>query len=159
MDRWLGSLLTIGALVLYFLVAPAQVAMPKVRLGSQEGAFALSPLFFPRLVAVGVGLLGGLLFFRGRSRPDTLRAGEGFRLPRQDAARVGGTLALLVLYLAGLDTLGYLLATPLALVALKVFLGARRWVVIGAVAVVTTVAIYLGFQKGMSIILPEGTLF
>jgi len=155
-DRWLGSVFVLGALLLYFVVAPGQVSMPRLRLGEGGGTFVLSPLFFPRLVAVALGLLGALLFVRGRSREEALRDGEGFALSGAELARIGGTVLIMVLYLAALEPLGYLLATPLALAALMVFLGSRRWGLIIVVAIAATAVVYVGFRKGMLILLPGG---
>jgi hypothetical protein len=156
MDRWLGSGLILGALAFYLVVVPAQVAIPRLRVGGGEGGIAASPLFFPRVIAVALGILGVLLFLRGRSRDETARDGEGFRVVRREAVRVGGTLAILVLYVLSLPLLGYLVATPLAQAGLMAFLGFRRWGLIAALAVLTTAVVYVGFRWGMLILLPEG---
>lgn len=158
MDRTLGLFLVLGAALLYFLIAPAQVSMPRVRLG-EGGAFFLSPLFFPRLVAVGLAFLGFLLLLRGLPRADALRDGEGIHLPRRGAARAAGAVLILVLYIVSLGPVGYLVVTPLALMGLMLLLGARGWGSMLGVALGTTAAIYLGFQWGMLIILPEGIFY
>lgn len=158
MDRWVGSALILGAVLLY-LVVPAQVSVPKIRVGGGEGGIASSALFFPRVVAVALGFLGLLLFLRGRSRLETVRDGEGFRVGGREAVRIGGTLSIMVLYVASLPVLGYLLATPLAQAAMMVFLGFRRWGVIAALAVLTTAVVFVGFRWGMLILLPEGMVY
>jgi putative tricarboxylic transport membrane protein len=158
MDRWLGAGLVAAALVLYVVVLPAQIATPRFQVGGGVGGLAASPLFFPRLTAVVLGLLGAVLFLRGRTRAETLADGEGFAFGPGPAGRVGGVALLLVLYLALLDPVGYLLLTPPALAALMAFLGFRRWPVVVPVAVLTTAVVYYGFRWGMKILLPEGLL-
>lgn len=158
MDRWLGAALVLAALLLFFVVLPAQIVTPRIEVGGGVGGAVAHPLFFPRFIAAVLGFFGVIIFLRGNSRTDTLRDGEGFSIGATDAARVGGTAAILVAYSALLDVVGYLLLTPVALASLAVFLGFRRWLVITAVAVGVTVVIYLGFRFGMKILLPEGLL-
>jgi hypothetical protein len=158
MDRWVGGGLVAAALVLYLVVLPAQVTIPRIQVGGGMGGVAASPLFFPRLMALFLGLLGAVIFLRGQSRAETLADGEGFPFSRGPAVRVGGTVLLLVLYLALLEPVGYVLVTPVVAVALMTFLGFRRWGITVAVALLTTVLIYAGFRWGMKILLPEGLL-
>ena len=158
MDRWLGAALVAAALLLFFVVLPAQIATPRIAVGGGVGGAVAHPLFFPRLIAVLLGFFGVLIFLRRRSRAETLRDGEGFAVGATEAARVGGTVAILVAYSALLDVVGYVLLTPVALASLAVFLGFRRWPVITAVAVGVTALVYVGFRFGMKILLPEGLL-
>ncbi|MGH7314049.1 MAG: tripartite tricarboxylate transporter TctB family protein, partial [Candidatus Rokuibacteriota bacterium] len=126
--------------------------------GGGTGGVAASPFFFPRFIAVVLGLLGAFLLLRGHTRAETLRAGEGFAFAPEPAQRVGGAALILVVYLGLLDTVGYLLLTPVALATLIVFLGFRRWPVVVSVAMLTPAAVYYGFRWGMKILLPEGLL-
>jgi len=157
-DRWLGGALVLGALLFYFVVVPAEIVIPRFQVGGGVGGAAASPLFFPRLMAGLLGFLGVLIFLRRQSRAETLHAGEGFAFGRIQAVRVGGTAAILVVYLALLDQIGYVLLTPVALASLSLFLGFRRWLTLVIVAVAVPATIYLGFRFGMKILLPEGLL-
>ena len=158
MDRWLGGAFVLAALLFYFVVVPAEVVMPRIQVGGGVGGVAASPLFFPRLIAGLLGFLGILIFLRGQSRAETLHAGEGFAFVQTQAIRVGGTAAILVVYLALLDLIGYVLLTPVALAGLSLFLGFRRWLTLVIVAVAVPATIYLVFRFGMKILLPEGLL-
>lgn len=158
MDRWLGGGLVLAALVLYFWIVPAEIVSPRIEVGGGVGGIAASPLFFPRLMAAVLGLLGAILFVRGHTRERNLRDGEGFVVDGGETLRVAGAAAILIAYLALLETIGYLLLTPLALVALCVFLGYRNWRVLLPTAAVFTVLVYYGFRYGMKILLPEGLL-
>jgi putative tricarboxylic transport membrane protein len=158
MDRWLGAGLVAAAVILYVVVVPAQTAIPRFPVGGGVGGVAASPLFFPRFVAVVLGLLGAFLFLRSRTRAETLRAGEGFAFGPEPARRVAGAVLILALYLVLLDPVGYLLLTPVALGVLIGFLGFRRWPVVVLVAVLTPAVVYYGFRWGMKILLPDGLL-
>jgi hypothetical protein len=157
-DRWLGGALLLGAVLLYFVVVPAEIVLPRIQVGGGVGGAASSPLFFPRLMAVVLGFLAVLILLRGRSRAETLLAGEGFAFGRGQAVRVCGTAAILAAYLALLDSIGYLLLTPVALAGLSILLGFRRWLTLAIVAVFVPTTIYVGFRFGMKILLPEGLL-
>ena len=158
MDRWLGGALVFAALLLFFVVVPAEIVMPRFQVGGGVGGVAASPLFFPRLMAGLLGFLGILIFLRGQTRAQTLDAGEGFAFGKAQAVRVGGTAVILAVYLALLDPIGYVVLTPVALASLSLFLGFRRWLILAIVAVAVPATIYLGFRFGMKILLPEGLL-
>lgn len=158
MDRWIGGGIVVTAIALFVWVLPAQIAIPRFEVGGGVGGIAASPLFFPRLMAALLGTLGAVIFVRGHSRSRALRDGEGFAFEPSEAVRVAGATVILIAYAGLLETVGYLLLTPVTLVALCVFLGFRRWFAVLATAVGLTALIYLGFRYGMKILLPEGLL-
>lgn len=158
MDRWVGGGIAVAATALFVWVLPAQITIPRIEVGGGVGGIAASPLFFPSLMAALLGALGFIIFLRGHSRSRNLRDGEGFAFERSEALRVAGTAAILIGYAVLLETVGYVLLTPVTLVALSVFLGFRRWWVLLVTAVGFTALVYIGFRYGMKILLPEGLL-
>ena len=158
MDRWVGAGIAAFALLLYVVIIPAQVEVPRFEVGGGLGGVAASPLFFPRLIAVVLGVLGASLFVRAYTRARSLANGEGFPFVLQESLRVVGTVAIVAVYAALLETIGYVLLTPVALVALCVFLGYRRWTVTLVTAAGFTAIVYGIFRFGMKILLPEGLL-
>ena len=158
MDRWVGGGIVVAATALFVWVLPAQITFPRIEVGGGVGGIAASPLFFPGLMAVLFGTLGVIIFLRGHPRERNLRDGEGFAFEPGEAIRVAGTAAILIAYALLLETFGYLLLTPVTLVALCVFLGYRRWLVVLITAAGFTVLVYVGFRYGMKILLPEGLL-
>lgn len=158
MDRWLGAGLVAASLLLLFVVIPSQITVPKIAIGGGSGGIVASPLFFPSLMAITIGCLGALVFLRGHSRSRALANGEGFPFEAEQIYRIGGTVILLGLYLYLLEDVGYVLLTPVALVALSAFLGFRRWATLIFVSIVFTVVVYVGFRYGMKVFLPEGLL-
>ena len=158
MDRWVGGGILVAAMVLFVWVIPAQITIPRFEVGGGVGGIAASPLFFPRLMAALLGILGIVILVRGHTRERNLRDGEGFPFEPGEVLRVAGAAAIVIAYTLLLETVGYLLLTPVALVALCVFLGFRRWFVLLLTAVVFTALVYVGFRYGMKILLPEGLL-
>lgn len=65
-------------------------------------------------------------------------------------------LALLVFYLVLLEFVGYLVTTPLALMAMFRLLGVRRPVVNVVISLVTTLLVWLLFSELMRIPMPPG---
>jgi len=156
MDRWVGGGIVATAIVLYVWLIPSQIAVPRIEVGGGVGGIAASPLFFPRLMAVLLGMFGASLFLRARSRAQTLGDGEGFAFASDQATRVAFTAVVLGVYTALLETVGYLLLTPVTLIALCVFLGYRSWGTLLATAAGFTAVVYYGFRIGMKVLLPEG---
>src|SRR3990172_983613 len=145
MDRWIGGGIVFAAMALFVWVIPSQITIPRFEVGGGVGGIAASPLFFPRLMAALLGTLGVIIFLRGHSRERNLRDGEGFAFEHSEALRLAVTAAILIVYAVLLETVGYLLLTPVTLVALCVFLGFRRWFVLLVTAVGFTALVYLGF--------------
>ena len=158
MDRWVGAGIVAFASLFYVVIIPAQVTVPAFEVGGGVGGLAASPLFFPRFMAVVLGALGASLFVRGYSRSRSLAHGEGFPFVASESVRVAGTVAILAIYAALLDTVGYVLLTPVVLVALSAFLGYRRWWLMAATAIMFPALVYAIFRYGMKILLPEGLL-
>ena len=156
MDRWLGSGIAAAALLLYFWIIPSEIVSPKIEVGGGVGGIAASPLFFPRLMAALLGVLGLFVFARGHARERNLLDGEGFAIDLGELGRIAGAAAILIVYAALLESVGYLLLTPIALVAMCVFLGYRGWFVLMLTSAGFTVLVYYGFRYGMKILLPEG---
>lgn len=156
MDRILGGAFVAAALLLYFVVIPADIAIPKFEVGGGVGGIAASPIFFPRLSAALLGFLGAILFVRGHTRARSLADGEGFLFVPHEVTRFVGSAAILVAYAVLLEPVGYLVMTPIVLVALCAFLGFRQWVMTCVTSVIFTAVVYYGFRYGMKILLPEG---
>ncbi len=66
--------------------------------------------------------------------------------------------AVVLAYLALMPTVGFPIATGVALVVLFALLGERRWPVTIGIAAATTAVLYFGFAKGLAVRLPLGLL-
>ena len=113
----------------------------------------LGPTFFPRLLAGALGAAALALIWRAlsnRSDPEPLRP-----------VRVGlfaGTLALTLVYVLLLPSLGYPIATALFLAAMIATLGYTRLVGLVGTSVGVTAVLYLVFVRALHVLVPMGPL-
>jgi putative tricarboxylic transport membrane protein len=61
-------------------------------------------------------------------------------------------------YIQTMDFIGFLIATPVYLAILMIGSGSRRWKEIALISVLTSIGIYLFFDKIFQVILPSGKL-
>jgi len=119
----------------------------------------LSPAFLPILITwfliiTGAVLIGQCIWKRKRRKPafhvswDREEKNHGLKI-----------LSVSILYVYFISTLGYIVATPLALVAFMILMGARRWRTLLITVGLFTSLIYLIFEYFLKISLPMGTLF
>ena len=113
----------------------------------------LGPAFFPRLLALTLGVLAVLLIVRalaGRSDPS--------RPPPIRGGIFAGVLGLMLAYALLMPRLGFLLATPALLGGVIWLLGVRRWPTLVAAAAGITAALYVIFGRALHVLLPMGPL-
>lgn len=109
----------------------------------------------PRMIAVALGVLGLTQLLR----PEEVEA-----LPRGGAAlRVGGILALLFVYVALFEALGFLIATGLFLLGALLLAGIKQVPYLILVPVGVSVVLFYLFSELLEVSLPrrflEGLLF
>lgn len=150
LDRWLGPCITLLALGWLWL---AYTYIPGARGEGEPG-----PRAFP--VVLGATLLGlGLIisltaWLRSPRKPPavTVKAVSG-----REAGIVAGTFLLLIFYAFVMDKLGFLIATPLAvLLAMRGLLGMREWRFMLMFAAGITATCWLFFVKLLETPLPHG---
>lgn len=112
---------------------------------------------FPRLLGLGLGLLGALQLV-AELRPAAADRGS-FPWPRGRYRRQVLTVGLAVIgYLAAMPWLGFALTTLLFSLAVICVLGDYRWPVAGAAALLTAGLSTLVFQVWLDLKLPGGWL-
>jgi len=142
--------LVIGFALLAFTAVYAQQSF-LIRRGFASDR--LGPAFFPRLLALALGVLALLLITRalaGRSdlsRPPAIRTGV-----------FAGVLALMVAYAFLMPRVGFLIATPVLLGAVIRILGLRNWTTLVGTALGVTVVLYVIFGRALHVLLPMGPL-
>lgn len=144
-DALIGAFLIILGIVV-FLYARTLPAMP----GQQYGAAV-----FPMLVACGLGGCGVVLSASGMRRWEGAMFLADWTGDPRAWARVGGAIALVLLYIFGADYLGFVITCALILVALFLMLSVRWWLAI-IIALVVTVAIERSFGSLLLVPLPRG---
>jgi len=141
----LGGALVIFCFFLfcYLVVFPAQVETP--------GGFGVSALLFPNSL-----LFLGLLF-SGLLALDHIRRRKTYGYSKMNytaAIRVCSYVIGMVLYILGLEYLGFMISSILGILGFCILLGERKMVVVGPLAVLAPLAIYLLFEHGLGVQLP-----
>lgn len=113
-----------------------------------------SPYLFPTLISVFGLLLTVSLIMDGLQE---LRSGEEKKKNTGSKRNLTGVLVLIaasLVYYLLMPILHFIPATILFLAALFIYLGERKWWKIALLAVITTLAIYALFGKGLNVRLP-----
>lgn len=150
-----GFYLLLGLLVVFVLIPigvdePSNVQYPP-----------LAPSYWPRIICLGLAALGVVMLIRSYVE---FRKGEASAAMSEGAAsdrtqwRAIVVIGLGFVLYAVLETLGFVLATAIALVILMLIAEERRPHIILPVAVGVPLALYLFFTKAASIPIPSGIL-
>ena len=146
--------------VIFFLIAVAlYVGSYAIVVTTND---AMGPQFFPRTVAVIMGLLAVVQVAGGLKKEKREQGDEG---TGGFNARAAATIAILFAYALLVQTVGFIIMTALYLMAQILLLlpekrlKSRKGIVITAVvSVVTPIFIYELFYRAFSIFLPTGLL-
>jgi putative tricarboxylic transport membrane protein len=147
LDRWLGPCITLLALIWLWL---AYTYIPGARGEGEPG-----PRAFPVVLGatlLGLGLIISVSAWLRKSPAVTVKA-----VSARETGIVAGTFLLLILYAFVMEKLGFLIATPLAvLLAMRGLLGMREWRFMLLFAVGITATCWLFFVKLLETPLPHG---
>jgi hypothetical protein len=136
--------------VFLFAVIPSEVERPPVLFGQKSNG--LDPAFFPQLVAACF-LLVGLWYLHASFR---LNDENGFRgLKRDNYFSIAFTVAMMTVYAAILQPLGFVAASAVTVGVLSVFYGARHWISVVIAAFAVPAVVYLVFRRVLAVALPE----
>ncbi|MBI3049726.1 MAG: tripartite tricarboxylate transporter TctB family protein [Acidobacteria bacterium] len=141
-DRWLGAVLIVLALVWLWLV---QTQIP------DAGEEWPGPRGFPLLLGVVLAILGvWMILFPGSRTPDPGSRGH-------ELAVAAGTFGVLVLYAFLLERVGFLLATPVVIaLAMAGLLRMRRLAAMLSLAAGFTLGCWAIFEALLGTPLPRG---
>lgn len=152
LDRWLGPCLMALALAWLWL---AYIYIPGARGEGEPG-----PRAFPILLGVVLAGLGAMMtaggFGAGRREADGSEQIEA--VSGREAAIVAGIFGVLMLYAFLLERLGFVIATPIViLAAMRGILRIRAWTMNLLMASGVTLACWLIFAKLLEAPLPRGS--
>ena len=124
--------------------------------GLQKVKLGIGPGGFPRFVAAVLVILGVV--------QTVIALANGVNAPKVKVdKRAAGLFAAAVIlafaYVFLLEKLGFLLLTPILLIAYMYLFGERSVLKMAAIAIITTVCIWLLFTKVFMIFLPAGRIF
>jgi putative tricarboxylic transport membrane protein len=122
----------------------------------------IGPAFYPRAILVLLASLSLWLILEALIRGGSARPATRAEGPTPNRRLVLLCFAIFAGYIAGLSLLGYLLSTGLFVLALSWAMGprsARELPKLLALAIGTTLATYMIFEKYLHVFLPQGRLF
>ena len=122
----------------------------------QQVKLGIGPGGFPKFIGLMLAVLGAaqtILVLRG-----------GVAAPKLDVDKRAASLfiaavAMAAAYVMLVETVGFLLLTPLLLLGMMYLFGARETVKMLLISVITTVCVWLLFTDVFMIFLPAGRLF
>lgn len=148
-------MLSVG-LVTLFLLIPLGVDEPK-----KIKYAALSPSYYPRIIATGLCLLGLVIAIQSywSYLSETPQEEDRNDENRPDATqRITIVFGLLTAMALTLTTFGFVLVAALGLGAAIRFAGERNYLLIASMAIIIPLALYFFFQKVAGIPIPLGIL-
>ena len=126
----------------------------------------LGPRVFPRALGVGIAFCGLLLgvgaIFRWQPEKAGLLSGaEGAEEVERgpfSPTRLLGAVAATAIYVAAFEPVGYLITTPLYVVAILLIHGGATWRTLIVAPIVITIVLYLTFRFALRIPVPGGVI-
>ncbi|MBX2885928.1 MAG: tripartite tricarboxylate transporter TctB family protein [Granulosicoccus sp.] len=147
-DRITGIIIVFLGLATFFVLIPKGIVVP----GNLE-VLALSPDFWPRIVAVMFTLCGLVMCLQNHSAPssDSLDIPVTSRIPR-----LAITLAALFGFYFAIPKLGMVAPAILLIFGMMFFSGERRWGLMIITAIFAPVLLYVFFVYVANIPIPLG---
>ena len=145
-------MLAVGLLLLLLLIPIGIDSPKKIRFA------ALSPTYYPQIVAVILSVIGVAIIFKNRQPFIAKETGELDDVHPNAKMRIGGFLALLAVYSFSLEFFGFVLSGVLALAASLPLAGERRAFIIIAISLLLPISLFLFFYKVAYVPVPNGLL-
>lgn len=142
-----------------FLVSNKNVTaktLASMGLGKSSEISAIGPYFFPKIIGAGL-LLSGLFFVVPTLRQRASETVAANNITPDDGPKwqaFAMTAGLFLIYILALRFLGFIIATPLFIVAISWVIGSRKLVRDIIVALILTGAIYLIFENLLKVQVP-----
>ena len=145
-------MLAVGLLLLLLLI-PFGIDTPKkIRYA------ALSPTYYPQIVAIILSVIGAAIIFRNR-KSFRVKEAEELDVAHPNAQiRIIIFLALLAAYALSLEFLGFVLSGALALATSLILAGERRVTFILVMSLLLPISLFLFFYKVAYVPVPNGLL-
>jgi hypothetical protein len=144
-------MLAIGLLVIFVLVPVGVVEPRTVKFA------ALSPSFYPRIVAICLCVLGGAVLVNALIKRPVDDTAEPVAHPN-GIVRTLAFFAILIFLALTVEKLGFVLAGAIAILTSMTLAGERRWWLVLVVAIVLPLLLHFFFLKVASVPIPAGVL-
>lgn len=123
----------------------------------------LGSMFLPRLLLFIMFLLSVIMlvniFRKNRKHDKQTRNIENEYLDFKGYANILKYLVIVIIYWLIMPYLGFLITTPFMMFSVMYLLSGRKWLVMGCVSLILTVAVKFGFYYGLRVMLPTCVLF
>ena len=149
---WAGMVMLLLGLAVIALLIPLGVDEPR-----RVKYAALSPSYYPRIIAICLSILGLVITVRAYLAPPP-NDDDGAEERPDAIQRIAVIFGLLLAMALVLTTLGFIVTTTFALGAAIWFAGERNYGLIIAMAVLIPLALYFFFLKVAGIPIPLGVL-
>jgi putative tricarboxylic transport membrane protein len=156
-DMLIAFLFLALALIAVFAVIPVGVVVP-----SSVKKAALSPDFWPRLIAYGTIAASVLLFIETMTMQPPVDDGDidesaEFKMGAlSSAARAAGLIVAFFVFFASLATFGVVVASAILMFAMMLFFGERNIWLAAGLSIAVPVLLYLFFRYVASVPIPLG---
>lgn len=116
------------------------------------------PAFWPKIVAAGIIILGGIILVMGIIQVSKEKKSGGQAAKKEKAkpqyGKVLAVIGVLAIYFFAFQTIGYTIPTFLMICATSFILGYRNWKVMIPTSLIVSVGLYLAFTKLFGINFP-----
>ena len=133
--------------------------LTRIGLGAAGQGYAeIGPYFFPKVIGFGLAICAAFLGFaayKDRSRFEPAPVGDNVVAGEEtNVKRFGVAVAALAVYIVSLRFVGFLIATPIFIVALSRLIGSRSLIRDAIVGVVLVIAVVLIFENLLNVDIP-----
>lgn len=141
------------------------IAMYLASFGIKDfAAVGVGATFFPRLASLGFVILGTLLIVQVLRHPKavaTAPASSEITSPPQKKYSVILSMGLLIVFLALLETLGYIICSALYIffqILILTYEKKKKYILYGIISVISSLSTYLLFVRVFQVMIPSGIL-
>ena len=134
-----------------------QVTLASMGIGKSQDISAIGPYFFPKLIGLGLLLASlGIVIpaFNSRKFTKNASSAEAQANAQHLWKGFGLTALIFIIYIVALSQIGFLISTPIFIVAMAYVIGSRQLVRDIIFAIIMTGAIYVIFEKLLQVSVP-----
>jgi len=119
----------------------------------------IGPEFFPRHLAIGLFACSAILVIQSLlAKPKKEEKAPTLSPFDKGMRRLFAGIAIIIVYALLWEPVGFLIATPLAMAAMMLLLGYRRYVMIAIFSLGTTLIVFAAFSFFLNVFMPPGIL-
>ena len=119
----------------------------------------IGPEFFPRYLAAGFFICSFVLFINAiRTNPQKDKKAPTISPFNKGMQRLFAGIAIILVYIFCWEPVGFIIITPLAMAAMMLLLGYRRYLMMVIFSIGTTIVVFCAFRFLLSLDMPLGLL-